>query len=435
MDSGGITLKRIIQLLLIIALGAVSTGLTAQENEQSSDNPFGQSHFVPDISLLIDCSYAYRSLDDREYNSLTVPAFSRPGAENPAEEIDSMNARRGFNFNYGELVIASTVDPYFDLFAVLTLMEDEFAIEEAYVTTRKLPLGFQVKAGKFLSSFGRINEQHSHFWDFADSPLVYSVLFGSSMLNEKGLRLTWVAPTDIYIMFGAEALQGDNRMSYGSEGFSDSSGSVDVEESPAPNLYVAYMKSSFDIGDASVLLGISNSYGKARINNNIDGSGSGFALHGHSSISGADLTVKYVIDSIRSVSLQGEYLYRIIRGDRYERGESTPLSEEDYRSVQSGMYAQFVAKVSKQWRAGARYDLLHLNRIEIDGTRQEQPENLPRYSAMIEYNPTEFSRLRLQYGYDRSRHDETAGEAQLKPFHALYVQMNIAIGAHGAHAF
>ena len=60
----------------------------------------------------------------------------------------------------------------------------------------------QIKGGKFLSHFGRINEQHGHYWDFTDPPLVYAVFYGDEMLNEIGARLTRVPPLDWYLMLG-----------------------------------------------------------------------------------------------------------------------------------------------------------------------------------------------------------------------------------------
>jgi hypothetical protein len=50
---------------------------------------------------------------------------------------------------------------------------------------------------------------------------------------------------------------------------------------------------------------------------------------------------------------------------------------------------------------------------------------------MLEYIPTEFSRVRLQYAHDRSRF--LAGARQ--DVHEVLLEMNIAVGPHGAHAF
>jgi hypothetical protein len=80
---------------------------------------------------------------------------------------------------------------------------------------------------------------------------------------------------------------------------------------------------------------------------------------------------------------------------------------------------------------GGRFDLLAQNSVAIDGVDQPLENMLPRYTAMLEFSPTEFSRFRLQYDYDRSRY---LGGAQ-KDVHEVLLQVNIAVGPHGAHSF
>ena len=88
-----------------------------------------------------------------------------------------------------------------------------------------------------------------------------------------------------------------------------------------------------------------------------------------------------------------------------------------------------------QWRCGVRYDLLQMNQVKIGGIDSNVPDNLPRYSAMLEFNPTEFSRFRLQYNCDLSRYKLDADRYYRKMNHEIVLQVNLAIGAHGAHSF
>jgi len=48
-------------------------------------------------------------------------------------------------------------------------------------------------------------------------------------------------------------------------------------------------------------------------------------------------------------------------------------------------------------------------------------------TGALEFNPTEFSRIRLQYNYDKSDPNRENQEVLL--------QFILAIGAHGAHAY
>jgi len=407
----------------------------SQDDDEDTYNPqysspFAQPKFVPNISLIMDFSYAYRDVRDEEYQQYVIPGLM--DAHGSFDEDKGLfdysdSAGRGFNLNYGELNLQSAVDPYFDLFANFTLEEEAFSVEELYFSTRGLPLDLQLKVGKFLSSFGRLNPQHEHFWDFNDLPVVYNAFFGDG-IDEKGVQITWLAPFDFYLMIGGEILQGENETSFGNEGFTVEASGLRINRSREPNLYTGFIKTSLDTDDLIVLAGVSSAVGKARIENGVNDDADGFAIDACTAVYGADLTVKYLIDSYRYISLQGEYLYRDMHGSQYEFNGT----RSDLEKKQSGLYAQLVVKPFLQWRFGVRYDLLHRNEVSRDDVRDtELPENTDRYAAMIEYNFTEFSRFRLQYNHDRTKYyaDER------KTVHEIVFACNLAIGAHGAHKF
>ncbi len=417
--------------LLIILLFFALAGAARLSGQEGTGNPFAQAKFVPDISLILDSSFVSRDLDDDLFASLFLPGFSHAGPDGRAAELDKTNIEQGFNLNYAELTLAAVVDPYFDLFTVFHLSPEGFDIEEAYFTTRRLPAGLQVKGGKFLSHFGRINGQHDHYWDFASAPLVQSAFFGGS-LGELGARLAWVAPFDIFLQLAVELLQGDNEMSFGRQGFV--AGGFSVSDVRAPGLVVTTAKTSFDLGNLTVLAGLSNAAGRSRRSSDLEDGGEA-AFAGKADVFGADLTLKYLFDSIRYLSLQAEVLGRARSGDHYNLDANGKWNRLEQRGRQAGLYAQAVGRLNKRLRLGARFDLIWKNDVRLAGARQPLPENLVRYTAMAEWNPTEFSRLRLQYTHDRSRYEELGDQWQRRPFHELALQMNITIGAHGAHAF
>jgi len=424
-------LKKIcISALLILLLWP--GGMTRAQSREGS--AFDQSKYVPDIALILDVSGVARDMADQKYYSLNIPGFSYPFLNQP--NSSGLNAHRGLNFNYGELSLYSVVDPYFDLFAVIDLAPESAGLEEAYFTTRKLPYGFKIKAGKFLASFGRVNEQHEHYWDFANRPLIATALFGEDGLNEIGAQATWVAPTPFFLVLGAEILNGENEQSFGTLGFSDPKGSIAIDAVQGPNLYIGFIRSSFDIEDASILFGISNAIGTSRNDQGFSTiGGTGEAVDANTDIIGGDLTVKYSLDAIRFVSLQGEYMYRVMNGTEYKRDSVNVVSSPSLDKHNSGFYAQVAAKLDQVWEIGVRYDLLMQNDISLGGADQHMPSNLPRYSAMIEYSPTEFSRLRLQIDRDESRYVQAPGGWSQLPFTQVMLQANFTIGAHGAHAF
>ena len=359
---------------------SLEKALNAQKHEKlkkalSGGNSFNQKSFIPDISLILSGSAVARNIDNDQYEGYGIDGFVESTDEIP------FNKNRGFNLNYAEFGMHSVVGPYFDADAIFHLSPNEFEIEEAYITSKKLPANLQLKAGSFKSGFGRINAIHQHAQHFTEQPLVYEAMLGVEGIKDAGVSLNWVAPTDTYIMAGAEALQGTNELSFG--------------KSSSNNLYVGYLKTGFDVGESSSLLaGASVASGKTENNKN-------------SRLYGGELTLKHTIDSYSSLAWQSEYLYR----DR-----------EDVK--QAGYYTQLIYDKDSNWEFGVRYDALNKNSIN-------QPDDLKKYAAIVQYKPFEFSKLRLQVDHDKSksfggiRRDENR----------VMLEFLVETGAHGAHAF
>jgi len=386
------------------------------------------------LSLIVDTSFVARNKNDQEFKHLEIPGLYHRHEGN-GHGHGTLNEKRGFNLNYAELYLYAPVDPYFDLYATIPFSEDGAEVEEAYAVTRGLPFGFQFKVGKFRSSFGRLNAQHPHAWDFANQPLVYKVFLGDDGLKEKGVQLNWLAPTPFYLLFGVEVLQGENEQSFGTEGFkmnniNDTSGtSITIVDTKKPNLYVGFVKTSFDVGNLSVLTGLSFATGHSRINH-LEGDDP-HAFAGKTQLYGFDLTAKYMIDSYRYISFQGEYLYRDQKGTRYGYDSAGDLETDELKKKQGGFYTQLVFKFDRRWRAGVQYNLINKNDVKRNGVKMNLPDNLPAYYAMLEYSPTEFSRIRLQVGQNRAFFHDVSR----KTVNEVILQFNFAIGAHGAHPF
>jgi len=348
---------------------------------------FSQNAYLPDIALVLNMSAVGRNVKNSDYENYAIPGFIKGDAEIP------FNKDRGFNFNYAEVVMSSTVDPYFDAFAIFHLESDTFEIEEAYVRTRTLPLGLKVKAGKFKSDFGRINSIHQHAWNFDSQPIVYESFVGPESISDPGIQLQWVAPTDTYLMAGVEALQGTNDRSFG-----------DTEQN---NLYIGYLKSSIDVGDnLSILGGVSLAHGKNTTANETD-------------IYGADLTLREELGSYSSLVWQSEYLYR-----NKDIGDSN--------DKQAGLYSELVYHKDKNWAGGIRYDAIIQNDTDlVSNYAGVDTDNLDRYTAMLEYKPFPMSRLRVQYTYDRTK----VIDGLRKDISEVVFSLNIAAGAHSAHSY
>jgi hypothetical protein len=394
-----------------------------QQLESKKVKAAKESGFMPELSLIVDLSYTKQSFDeDQHTDHLEIPGFIHGGGDDHAGHSHApLAGNDGFSLNYAELSIGASVDTYFDLMGVFHLSEDEFEIEEAYATTRALPYHLQAKIGKFKSDFGYLNNKHHHSYNFSDTPLIYKSLLGDHGLNEKGAQLQYVMPLPVYVMVGIEAFKGENEQSFGVDAFEG------VEKVSQPGLWVGYLKSSFDVGGGTLLGGVSMAKGKSRIDH-LEDEEEPHAFAADTTLYGIDLTYKKYFAADHVITWQSEYLYREMDGTKY-----VPTEEEKaLKKEQAGFYSELVYQYDKNWRTGVRYSAITQNDITANGILQDMPDDMYVTSAMLEYNPSEFSRLRLQYNHNSSLYNEE-GEKNNKDEGVL--QFNYAIGAHGAHAF
>jgi hypothetical protein len=107
-------------------------------------------------------------------------------------------------------------------------------------------------------------------------------------------------------------------------------------------------------------------------------------------------------------------------------------NEVSLEKKQAGFYSELVYQYDKNWRGGLRYSGITQNDITADGVETDIPNDMYITSAMLEYNPSEFSRLRLQYNHNSALYDDE-GEKNNK--NEIILEFTYAIGAHAAHAF
>ena len=120
-----------------------------------------------------------------------------------------------------------------------------------------------------------------------------------------------------------------------------------------------------------------------------------------------------------------------MEGTLYKNNDADNFIAPDLTKEQSGLYTQLIYGVDKNWQMGVRYDSINKNDIVVNGASQDQPTNLNKYSAMIEYHTSEFARFRLQYNRNNALYEEDEKQS----VNTIILQANISIGAHGAHSF
>jgi len=334
---------------------------------------------------------------------------------------DAKPPPRGFGLGESEINLNANADQA--VFANLTLAferDNTVGVEEGFLQPTALPYGFTVKAGRFFSGIGYLNEQHSHVWDFVDQPLPY-MAFLNTQYDDEGVQVRWLAPTQMFLEFGGEALRGDAFPSGGSENHHLGLGA-----------WSAFVHASDDIGDSgSYSVGLSNLWTTAKNRTTTN------ALGSTDTFTGTDRTT--ILDGIYKwapngnfaqtyVKLESEFFVRREAGLFYPPG-GAPQGLRYSSDPQTGFYAQAIYQFMPQWRAGLRYDQLHAPNLGLafaGTTLDDLGATSRRYSSMIDYSPSEFSRFRLQYNLDRARPGTD---------NQFILQYIVSLGAHGAHQY
>ncbi len=345
---------------------------------------------------------------DRGWNE--IPGFQ------PGGEIGTVE--QGFTLGEAEINFKANVDA--DFFGNLTFAlasEDgavEVELEEAWVQTTRLAQGITLSGGRMFSAAGYLNKFHRHADDFVDRPLPYQAFFGGQY-RVDGLRVNWVAPTSLLFEIGAELNWGD--------GFP---ATANAESSPGA--WTAFAKFGGDVGVShSWQVGLSRIAADATDRSGGHHADDGDAdepeaFAGDSDLMAVDFVWKWAPNGnplMRNFKAQGEY---------FRRTETGNFAGIPYDGDQTGWYLQGIWQFAPRWRVGLRHDVVDAdNGVSLIGTELEDPgRSSERDSVMLDWSPSEYSRLRLQYTDDRVF---PGSDRQ------WYLQYLMSVGAHGSHEF
>jgi len=349
---------------------------------------FAQS-LNPDISIIGIFSGAYFTTDD------------------PIVHAEADPENTGINLQEIEIGFQGVVDPYFRWDSFFSIQREGLETEEAYATTLfTLPLNTQIRAGLMRSKFGRINLQHREFQDFVTLALPAAYFLGEH-LNPVGAEFNFLVPLPWYVELSA-SVNSPNGLETTTFAPDEDANNIGLL------LYIFHISNFFEVtDDFSLSLGGSFATGS-----------NGTGTENRSNLYGADLFAKYrplkYSSSYQEVWLQSEFMYR---------QAETPEPEGNFSDW--GAYAQVVYRFAKRWNSGFRFDFVNTNNNSFvpppgeEGlfpTRKEL-----RYAWMLTFNPSEFSRIKLQYEFDDPSFRSS--------YNAIYLQFEYSIGVHGAHPF
>jgi hypothetical protein len=91
---------------------------------------------------------------------------------------------------------------------------------------------------------------------------------------------------------------------------------------------------------------------------------------------------------------------------------------------------QGVYGIAQRWTVGLRYDEVGLTN-STGRAGGEEWDSSKRYTAALNFLPTEYSRLRLQL----SRGDISVDDGERETYNQVFLQFQMNFGAHGAHTF
>ena len=336
----------------------------------------------PDLSIILDVAAATFSIGDPE----------QMGGHDPHVP--------GFNLQQLEMHFSASVDPFFRFDGNLVYLVSGVELEEAFVTSLALPANLQVRAGQFLTRFGRINSTHPHSWHFVDQPLILGKFFGGDGNRGLGAELSWLSVLPWYLEVVVAANQAGGDCCGRSYFTSDPPGFASL----ADPQYTGAIKQFFPLDDDwSVLWGVS---GQTAPND----------LDRRTAMYGTDLYVRWrplTSERRTHVSLQAEAILR----DRWLPGE---------RLQDVGGYAELIWGIDAQWEVGGRGELV--TGVAEDPLDPQWNAKRTRYAAQATYYPTHFSRLRLQGSIDRP-------PWHARPIYAGFLALEVVVGEHGAHNY
>jgi hypothetical protein len=382
-------------------ISAESAPIPEQSPTPPPTPPTSQNAFNPGIAAVLNGFYLAASQDTKNAQIAGFALGDEAGLP-----------PRGFSIGESEISFAANIDP--ELAGFLDISFDDANnpnVEEAYITTKDLPDGFTIKAGRFLSGIGYINERHAHDWSFSDAPLPYRAFLGNQY-GDDGIQVRWLAPTDIFLEFGAELFRGDAFPAAGA-----AHNGVGTE--------TAFVHTGDDINESSSWLAALSYLHSGAEDRTTDDPLFARTDHftGNDDLGILSLVYKWAPGgnpTVQNLIVSGEGFYGREKG----LFDDVPISQS-----RDGFYVQGVYQFRPQWSVGVRYAQVNASGVSplLADTVLDDFGHSPRAeTALLEYDTSEFGRLRLQYTHD---------DAGLKTDDELLLQYTVIYGPHGAHRY
>lgn len=340
-----------------------------------------------------------------------------------------------------ELFVEDYLNPYAKGTAAISYEEEHFKVEELYAEiVRGLPLDIQIKAGKYLVGFGKLNIVHTHAWAFTNRPLFHQIYFGSDGFNDIGFNFSFILPTEsFYSSLDLGIFKGD---AISKSEVTDPENSDMVNNWRGTNpIFVGRLGSFFTLSDyANLEVGLNTSFGVHSKAENYDEPGI-LVSNSQNTLKyfygGLDFKYKFRPDQYTALTIQGGGLWN--HRDVMRSFVSTGflpfyLSEHTINTFGGYVYLDYAFK--KQFSVGIKYD--YTNGI-IDDTptyntlSNDDQNHTQGIEGWFGFYPVEHT---LAFRLDVQHLTFSFAGAQLKePETTITLQMIFSLGPHKAHPF
>lgn len=341
----------------------------------------------------------------------TFQAYTHDDNSRPQE-------KKELNIEYPslELMVSGYVNPYVRADAVIAWHggEHNAEIEEVYATVlRGLPLNANVRVGKYLLEFGRLNSIHPHAYSFIKRPLPHEVFFGDEGLSDMTFRASLLLPTgSAYTELMGGVLKGDALM--GHEHEHEHEGEEAEEEAEAdikidPGFF-GRLATSLAVSEFGEL-----AFGGTVMNGVYEAHSEDEQLR--TWLIGGDAKYKCKSNRNRSLQIEGEGIYRM-----QEQEEGDDLASY-------GAYGYVDYRFMQKYNAGGIFEYVSEDHAhDHEGEIHVEKVNTWRAGVFVGFMPIEETSLVRLAG-----HWTDPGEGD--SFGEIMLQFVVSLGPHQPHNF
>ncbi|MCP4634721.1 MAG: hypothetical protein GY855_17470 [candidate division Zixibacteria bacterium] len=298
--------------------------------------------------------------------------------------------------------------------------EHNAEIEEVHATIlRGLPLNTNLRVGKYLLEYGRLNPVHPHAYSFIKRPLPHELFFGEEGLSDMAIRTSFALPIgSAFTELMGGVLKGDALANHEHEDAGHEGDEHEQESEAKRNVGLfTRLTTSMAVSESSEL-----AIGGSALN----------AVHGftedtintpkqlRSWLIGGDIKYKYKPSKFKSLQIEAEMIMR-----------QSELGEDDEKLNSYGAYGYIDYRFNQIYNVGgiiewARVEETHHHEGEDEHEIEEH--GTKRYGLFVGFAPLEETSMVRLAGHWT---DPEEGDG----FWELSLQLVFGLGPHTPHNF